>query len=46
MDVMCGTCGFETSARNKDQADKRHQEFDPAHEPHWYKDGDADKPVW
>lgn len=36
-DVMCSTCGFEVlDAESKDQADREHKKFDPAHEPGWY----------
>lgn len=41
---MCSTCGAEVDAKNKDDADRKHT--DGAHEPSWYEDGDADKPVW
>jgi len=43
MELMCGTCGQEVSARTVDAADRKHK--DGAHEPSWYQDGDIDKPV-
>lgn len=42
---MCSTCGFECVALDSDQARAVHDVFDPAHEPHWYQDGDIDKPL-
>ncbi len=44
--VMCGTCGFETDAYDREQADDAHLEFDPAHEAGWYENDTLLRGEW